>query len=251
MTRCPFAEWVPSPNYSAGFDLPIVGTMQHSTASSFSSALRTLTDGTTGDRRVSSHFLIRKRDGHIVQMVDTANRSWAQRACNEQFWSIEHDDDGDPYDPLRTPAEYASSARLNAWLATKGRYEPSAETLPGHRECVNTACPAGLDLDRIIIETLGGDMAEYIERAEYERDKADLLNTITAMKARLAIDAHHGHGEPTEVRTAKRAAARAALRELDRIDLRFLKPTRGRRAIAYRKPTKTVLARVRAGHGKV
>lgn len=221
--------------------------MQHSTASNWDSALATLTRP-NGERSVSSHFMIRKRDGHIVQMVDTANRAWAQRNCNEQYWSIEHEDDADPYDSVRTPAQYAASGRLNAWLAEKGRYEPSEDTLPGHKTCVNTACPAGLDLDKIIALTIGGDM---IPRDEYEKDKADLLNTLTAMKARLTIDAHHTHGEPLTPQTAKkRALARTSLRELERIDLSFLKPSKRRRAIPYRKPTASVLAGVRAGHGK-
>lgn len=193
--RCPFAVWDPSPNYSVGWHQSPQGAMQHSTASFWNSALTTL-KRPNGVYSVSSHFLIRNSDGEIRQLVDTSNRSWAQRNCNETHFSIEHDDENDPYNLVRSDALYESSGRLNGWLATEHGYTPSPETLPPHRSCVNTACPAGLDLDRVLAETLGVDV---LSREEFNTWLADFKGTTIAYIAdRLAKDAHHLHGEPVE-----------------------------------------------------
>ena len=206
--RCPFAEFIPSPNHSKR-SRSVLGTLQHSTVSNWSSALAELTRDDASP--VSAHFLI-GLDGRLAQLVDTDNAAWHAISANSRWLGVEHVDDGRHWDPVRTPEQYAMSARLNRWLADTHNYQPSAATIERHRTFVATACPSGLDVERIIIETQGGDMADYVERAEFEAYVGDVRTTFEAVKNALH---QHKHGIATftlalprkarKVPTAKRA----------------------------------------------
>ena len=121
-------------------------------------------------------------------------------------------DDGRHWDSVRTPEQYAMSARLNRWLADMYDYPVNSITIGRHSSYVATACPSGLDVERIIIETQGGDMADYVERAEFEAYVGDVRTTFEAVKNALH---QHKHGIATfnlalprkarKVPTAKRA----------------------------------------------
>ena len=178
MARCPFSEWIPSPNFSTR-TRSVVGALQHSTVGAWAPSLDELTRPDTTP--VSAHFLI-GLDGRLAQLVDTDDVAWHGRSANEQWIGIEHVDDRDHADPVRTPEQYATSARLNLWLSDMYDYLPDATTIERHRTFVNTACPSGLDVERIIIETQGGDMADYIERAEYEQYQRNVGESFTAVK---------------------------------------------------------------------
>lgn len=213
MSRCPFAVWDPSPNYTPGWPGTHFGVMEHSTVSAFDVAV-TYLKTPRGPASTSAHFVIRKSDGLIKQLVDTRDRAWHAMACNEYYIGVEHDDGGDHADPVRTPALYAASARLNRWLAAEHGFTPSHETLQPHYNCVATRCPSGLDLERILMETLG---VEMLSIAEFEKWVADFRGTTIAYIAdRLAKDAHHTHGEPIEPLTvrARKAQARRIYNDL-------------------------------------
>jgi N-acetylmuramoyl-L-alanine amidase-like protein len=235
VARCPFAEWRPSPNYTGGRPWGVVGAMQHSMASwSFENAITYLCTP-RGDASTSAHFGIRG-DGHIVQMVDTDDRAWHARDCNGQWIGIEHDDSMAGHaDPIRTAALYRASADLNRWLADTHGYDPSEETLRPHRWCVNTACPSGLDVARIILQT-GGD-TDMPTEAEWQAHLADEFNTATAIKSLLDPIARWVFDAPNRPLGSK-ATMRKALAMLDRA-------TRPRRRA--RPPSRRA---VRAGHGR-
>ncbi len=150
MARCPFAEWIRSPNYDRGRSMGVSVIVQHSTVSDFASALTELTRADSSP--VSAHFLI-GLDGRIVQMVDTDDLAWHARQANSYSVGIEHVDNGWHQDPVRTPELYAASARLNRWLLDM--YDLDVAAIRPHREYVNTACPSGLDLGLIIAMTRG------------------------------------------------------------------------------------------------
>lgn len=246
MARCPFAEWLPSPNYSLGRPGSVIGAMQHSTVSGYDAAVTYLRTA-RGSSSTSAHFVIRLSDGHIAQLVDTANQAWHALSCNARWVGIEHSDDGAHWDPVRTPAEYAASARLNLWLAQTHGYAPNADTIQPHRNCVSTACPSGLDIERIIIETIGGDMADYLLRSDFD---IFVAQTVKYIGDRLGKDAHHTHStsEPIEkalargTMTAARAASQAAISRRIQHDLLAFLPKRS----PARRATK---AHARAGHG--
>jgi N-acetylmuramoyl-L-alanine amidase-like protein len=238
VSRCPFAIWTPSPNYTPGRPRGVIGAMEHSTASTFNAAVTYLCTP-RGTSSTSAHFVIRNSDGLIKQLVDTSDRAWHARDCNEQWVGIEHDDNGDPYNLVRSDALYAASADLNRWLAEEHGYDPDYETMQPHRNCVNTACPAGLDYERLVAETMGVNM---LSREDFERWLADFKGTTIAYIAdRLAKDAHHGHGEPLEPK-----GLRARQVEARRITADLMKkvPT-----LALARKMKGTVSHAKRGHG--
>lgn len=237
MARCPFAEWIPSPNFNAGRPATVLGAMQHSTVGSWDSALATLTTP-NGARSVSAHFLV-GLDGRLAQMVDTNDQAWHALACNARWVGIEFVDDGDHADPVRTPEQYEMGARLNRWIATAHTYTPSDTTIRRHSTCVATACPSGLDVERIIAETLGGTLVPT--QAEWNQHLADTANTFSAVKSLLNPIATWVFNAPNRPLGARgRRAFERALLVLDHAsEARTVRPAK--------KPTR---AQVRAGHGK-
>jgi N-acetylmuramoyl-L-alanine amidase-like protein len=210
--------------------------MQHSMASATFDGAITYLCTPRGDASTSAHFGIRKSDGHIVQMVDTDDRAWHARSCNDRWIGVEWDDEGDHADPIRTPQQYRAGAKLNLWLAQTHGYDPSAETLRPHRWCVNTACPSGLDVARIILET-GGD-TDMPTEAEWQAHLADEFNTATAIKSLLDPIARWVFDAPNRPLGGSKATLRKQLAVLERA-------TRPRR-----RAKRATLAQVRAGHGR-
>jgi len=218
MPWAPFAERLPSPNHSARTG-SVLGALQHSTVGAWAPSLAELTREDSSP--VSAHFLI-GLDGRIAQLVDTSRAAWHAMSANGRRIGIEHVDDGDHADPIRTSEQYAASARVNRWCAETHGYVPDETTIEPHRVYVNTACPSGLDVERIIIETQGGDMADYIERAEFEAYVGDVRASFDAVKKALH---EHRHGPATFTLALPRKARR----------------------VSTKKPTR---AEVRAGHGR-
>lgn len=108
----------------------------------------------------SATFLVRM-DGMIEQYTDINNTTWhaGSAEANMRSIGIEHSDQNNPYDSVRTPELYESSAWLNAWIIKmRGWYIPpnlndfiNAQFFRLHKNMpnVSTDCPAGLDVVRI------------------------------------------------------------------------------------------------------
>lgn len=238
MARCPFAEWRPSPNYTPGRPSGVGGAMLHSMAGAFEPSITYLCTP-RGPSSTSAHFGIRNSDGFIVQMVDTGDRAWHAMSCNERFIGIEGDDEGDPFGLVRSDVFYVSEARLNRWCAQTHGYAPSAETLQPHYNCVNTACPAGLDVERIVAETMGVNM---LSREEFQRWVDDFRgSTVAYIADRLAKDAHHTHGEPVEPK-----AIRARKAEVRRITADLMKTVP---SLPQPRKVRGTVAHAKRGHG--
>jgi hypothetical protein len=115
----------------------------------------------------SAHYSV-DLDGGIIQFVDEKDASYhaGNFAANMDSIGIEHEDNGD-YNGPRTPELYASSARLVADIAkrygiplmrvTRADYEAGRSGVILHKEISDapTACPDGLDVDRIIAQAKG------------------------------------------------------------------------------------------------
>jgi hypothetical protein len=150
----------------------MVGSMQSSQNVFFNAA-----------KQVSAHYGV-GLDGTLRQWVSEGDTAWhaGNWLVNESSIGVEHEDNGNYNDAVRTDAEYASSARLVADIChrynipcklanvdpnTKMPTEPGivthkqVDTLPG-----STGCPDGLDVDRIIREAqalLGGETQPTVE----------------------------------------------------------------------------------------
>jgi N-acetyl-anhydromuramyl-L-alanine amidase AmpD len=82
----PDVQWIASPNVgSRNGPQPIDSIVIHTTETTFSHTLEIFQDTTS---QVSAHFVIAP-SGHIVQMVDTANRAWHATYYNSRSIGIE------------------------------------------------------------------------------------------------------------------------------------------------------------------
>lgn len=194
-------------------------------------------------------------DGKISMWVepwDIAHHS-GDWPTNVTTFGIEHEDDGDPYDPERTPELYLASAALHVALAAEEGFELAAGiTVRGHRDIVATACPAGLDLLRILTLAEGGAV-DFVPMAEFRAYQENVRLTIEAMKKVYDPLVDHKHlSGPPQLRAAVLARRRAAMRDLSR-RLAALRPPEPRRKPAAArkraKPTAAQLREARRGHG--
>jgi hypothetical protein len=111
--RASFAQWVgPSPNCDVGgMGTPVQGLVLHIMQGSIESCINWFKDPQS---QVSAHFL-NPKTGALCQMVDTADKAWAQTAGNEHWISVEHE--GYSGDSL-TDNQITNDAALVAWLSS-------------------------------------------------------------------------------------------------------------------------------------
>lgn len=105
------------------------------------------------EAKVSTHYGI-GLDGRIIQWVPEDHVAYANSnyTVNQSAISIEHEDNGDSYGP-RTDILYQKSAQLVHELCTYYELPINRDIIIRHREVpAATACPAGLDIDRIVRE---------------------------------------------------------------------------------------------------
>ncbi|MGD9632390.1 MAG: N-acetylmuramoyl-L-alanine amidase [Pirellulales bacterium] len=81
----PDVEWISSPNFGGRGSTRVDSIVIHTTEVNFAGTLDIFQDT---ESQVSAHFVIAP-DGHIVQMVDTANRAWHATYYNSRSVGIE------------------------------------------------------------------------------------------------------------------------------------------------------------------
>lgn len=157
------------------------GTIQniiiHTVDGSLQSAVNTFQSGARG---VSAHYIV-GTDGHITQMVldtDTAYHCGNYK-MNLMSIGIEHADDGNPYD-VRPDILYRKSGILVAYLCSKYGLQINRQVLRLHKEVSlkATACPATLDVDKIIEYALRAYSGEALLKAQ-ETTEASYHRTVT------------------------------------------------------------------------
>jgi hypothetical protein len=137
-------EWVPAATdrYTPGRGLHVDTIILHSTATTMAGAIGTFTGGS---RMVSAHVIVDV--DRIVQMVDYTDTAWhcGSWPWNQRSVGLEFVDNGRSWDPR--PEKLYENAIM---VASSIRDEFTIIHMPDHRDIVATACPAGLDTDRII-----------------------------------------------------------------------------------------------------
>ena len=124
--RCPLAEWRPLPENRTQPALSPRTIIDHSIVGSAEGAYGYFLNSTS----LESHFIV-KKDGHIIQLIDTERTADANYQANGHAISIETEDNGDPNRDPWTKAQLESLTRLHAWLA-------DAHDIP-RRKCPTTA----------------------------------------------------------------------------------------------------------------
>jgi len=118
---------------------------------------------------VSVHYGV-GMDGSIRQWVEEANTAWqaGNYPVNQTTIGIEHEDNGNANDSIRTDAEYEASSDLVADICRRYGFPADTNHIFLHKNVIDksrypggTACPDGLDTSKIISMAsakLGGSM---------------------------------------------------------------------------------------------
>lgn len=188
MARCPFAEWLPSPNF---WDQPLPEKRQivlHHTDGTMAPSVAWLRNGDRPDR-TSAHFVV-GRDARTVQLVDTDRPAWHAIEANMRSVGIEIEEyagSGPMPDVQR-----AALIRLLRWLSETDGYPLVAvnnRTDRGvgyHSLWVSTDCPG--DTIRSLIPGLVAEAAGTNEEdddmtPEQAKQLQDIANEVANLKA--------------------------------------------------------------------
>lgn len=191
------AEWVPA--YSGNYQTAnrgagdIKSIIIHDTEGSYAGTLSWFKNPSA---KVSAHYVIRSKDGHIAQMVDEKNIAWHIGCYNTNTIGIEHEGYAAKPQQWFTEAMYSESAKLTAYLADKYNVKKEHGPIQGHGEapdCSDHTDPGpGWDWDHYIdlVRTGGApklagedlvvDAPDVITSGEVATVTVTLMNSGTA-----------------------------------------------------------------------
>ena len=108
----------------------------HTTEGSYNGAISWFQNSSSN---VSAHYVVRKSDGEVTQMVRDDRKAWHACSNNNDTIGIEHE--GAANNPATwTPAIFDSSARLTAWLVTEYDIAIDRNHIVGHGEIQPPSC---------------------------------------------------------------------------------------------------------------
>ena len=113
----------------------------HTTEGSYSSAINWFRNSVSN---VSSHYVLRRSDGHVTQMVRDDRKAWHACQNNEDTIGLEHE--GESSNSAQwTPQLLESSAQLTAWLVQEYDIPLDREHIVGHGEIQPSSCAGRSD----------------------------------------------------------------------------------------------------------
>lgn len=164
----PGIRWVPSPNYSPGRNGHHIGWTAADPASwlvvhtMVGWMAATISAFQSVARQASSTWAV-GLDGSIVQFVLVTNGPWTNGTMQGVGSNLDSEtiefEDGGAFNGPRTPEMYKAGAILLAWRSEQTKiplvHRGVGGGVIGHKECYgsSTACPDGLDRDRLIFES--------------------------------------------------------------------------------------------------
>jgi len=127
-------------NRSGGTDA-IDRVVLHTTEGSYSGAISWFQNPSSD---VSAHYVLRKNDGEVTQMVGDGDKAWHACSNNNDTVGIEHE--GASSNPATwTPQILDASARLTAWLVTQYDIPIDRSHIVGHGEIQPSHCSGRSD----------------------------------------------------------------------------------------------------------
>ena len=143
-------EWIPSPNHYNGRlgDTPRIIVIHH-TDGGISGSIATFQNPAN---QVSAHYIVSADGRRVVQMVHEYDAAWACEMANKFTINIECEDypEGgivfNGYDTLMA---------LIQGIASRNGITLGVYTIVPHKVYVNTQCPAGVDIARIVAMVTG------------------------------------------------------------------------------------------------
>lgn len=133
----------------------IIGIVLHTMVGYMQGSEDRFNDPSSG---VSVHYGV-GMDGSVRRWVEEANTAWqaGNYPVNQTTIGIEHEDNGNANDSVRTPELYESSAQLVADICKRYNFPADPEHIFLHKNVIDktrypggTACPDGLDTNKII-----------------------------------------------------------------------------------------------------
>ncbi len=113
----------------------------HTTEGSYNGAISWFRNSSSN---VSAHYVLRRSDGEVTQMVGDDRRAWHACGNNNDTIGIEHE--GTSYSSSQwTPAILDSSARLSAWLVQQYNIPIDRNHIVGHGEIQPDSCSGRSD----------------------------------------------------------------------------------------------------------
>ena len=135
--------WVPahSSNQSARGGTTVQRVVLHTTEGAYGGAISWFRNGSSN---VSAHYVVRRSDGHVTQMVRDDRKAWHACQNNADTIGIEHE--GQSSNSAQwTPALLESSAQLTAWLVQEHEIPLDRDHIVGHGEIQPSACSGRVD----------------------------------------------------------------------------------------------------------
>ncbi len=128
----PDAKWAAAHgnNYASGRSAKLNKIIIHVTQGSYAGTISWFQNP---DAQVSSHYVVRSKDGQVTQMVRDGNTAYHARSANASSLGIEHEgfvDDASWF----TDSMYRSSAKLTRHLAKKHGIPVDRKHIIGHSE---------------------------------------------------------------------------------------------------------------------
>lgn len=167
---------VTSANYATGrAGNRITGIVLHTMVGNMAGAQARFSDPSS---QVSVHYGI-GLDGSIRRWVDESNTAWqaGDYQTNLTTIGIEHEDNGNYNDGARTPQMYESSSALIADICKRYNFPADKNHIFLHKNVIDksrypggTACPDGLDTDKLInmaTELIGDTMTEKEVKSQF------------------------------------------------------------------------------------
>ncbi len=113
----------------------------HTTEGSYNGAISWFQNSSSN---VSAHYVIRRSDGEVTQMVGDDRKAWHACGNNNDTIGIEHE--GTSFSSTQwTPALLDSSARLSAWLVQQYGIPVDRDHIVGHGEIQPSHCSGRSD----------------------------------------------------------------------------------------------------------
>lgn len=130
---------------------PIDLIVLHSTAGTLQSAISLFSSPPQADKETSAHYIV-ANDGKLYQGLEEYFTAYhcGNYNKNQRSIGIEHVDEGKDV-KLHTDAQYATSCKLVADICKFYSIPCDSAHIVPHSQIVATACPNGLDVNRIII----------------------------------------------------------------------------------------------------
>jgi len=134
------ARWIPAHSSNQSSRTSGVGSINrvviHTTEGSYNGAISWFQNSTSD---VSAHYVVRKSDGEITQMVSDDRKAWHACSNNNDTIGIEHEGAASNA-ATWTPQNLEASARLTAWLVVTYDIPIDREHIVGHGEIQPSHC---------------------------------------------------------------------------------------------------------------